>query len=140
MTWYTDDRHLYWEQRRFDAQQAEAKEKMKMTDLDKIMGNLPSPEQIAQERAAARATHVAAVSAGLFATAADITGMMKEKGVNDGPEILLEGVAMFAAKLFDGVMQGTGSTPAEARSALEKAVRSALYANRRAMAEPATVQ
>lgn len=25
MTWHTDDRKLYWEQRRLDAQQAEAK-------------------------------------------------------------------------------------------------------------------
>lgn len=104
-----------------------------MTDLDKIMGNLPKPEELAAQRAATREMHVAAVSAGLFATAADITAMMKDKGVNEGPEILLDGVAMFAAKLFDGVLQGTGSTPAEARTALEKAVRSALYANRRAM-------
>ena len=28
MTWYTDDRHLYWEQRRLDELQAEAFRKM----------------------------------------------------------------------------------------------------------------
>lgn len=113
-----------------------------MTDLDKIMGNLPKPEELAAQRAATREMHVAAVSAGLFATAADITAMMKDKGVNEGPEILLDGVAMFAAKLFDGIWQGMGSTPAEARSALEKSMRAALYANRRHMAanEVATVQ
>lgn len=113
-----------------------------MTDLDKIMGNLPKPEELAAQRAATREKHVAAVSAGLFATAADITAMMKEKGVNEGPEILLDGVAMFAAKLFDGVLQGIGKTQAEARAGMEKAMRTALYANRRQMAadEGATVQ
>lgn len=107
-----------------------------MTDLDKIMGNLPTPEKLARDRAEARALHVEAVSAGLFATAADITAMMKEKGVNEGPEILLDGVAMFAAKLFDGVLQGIGKTPAQARHDLDSAVKKALFANRRAMGVP----
>lgn len=29
MTWYTDDRHLYWERRRLDQMQAEALAKIK---------------------------------------------------------------------------------------------------------------
>jgi len=29
MTWWTDDRRLYWQQRELDARQAEAKRKMK---------------------------------------------------------------------------------------------------------------
>lgn len=107
-----------------------------MTDLDKIMSNLPKPEDIARDRAERRERHVEAVSAGLFATATDITAMMKDKGVEDGPEILLEGAALFVAKLFDGVLQGIGKTPAQARHELESAVKKCLFANRRAMGVP----
>lgn len=113
-----------------------------MTDLDKIMGNLPKPEELAAQRAATREKHVAAVSAGLFATAADITAMMKEKGVNEGPEILLDGVLMFAAKLFDGVYQGLGRTPREAREDASLGFRRAIFAARKEAeeADKATVQ
>lgn len=113
-----------------------------MTDLDKIMGNLPKPEEVAAQREQKRAAHVDAVCAGLFATATDITAMMKDKSVEDGPQILLDGVALFAAKLFDGIWQGMGKTPAQARIELEGAVKKALFANRRAMGahEGSTVQ
>ena len=114
---------------------------IKVTDLDKIMANLPTPEEIEADKAERRAALIAATASGLFACATDITAMNKERGVEDGAHILLEGAALFVAQLFDGVMQGIGKTKAEARQELEKAVRNALFANRRAQAsEMETVQ
>ncbi|WP_375188447.1 hypothetical protein [Sphingobium yanoikuyae] len=102
-----------------------------MTDLDKIMANLPTPEEIEADKAERRAALIAATASGLFACATDITAMNKERGVEDGAHILLEGAALFVAQLYEGVHRGMGKTPKQARELLEKAVKDALMNVRR---------
>ena len=43
MTWHTDDRRLYWEQRRLDAMQAEALAKMTPEQRALTGSPLPAP-------------------------------------------------------------------------------------------------
>lgn len=102
-----------------------------MTEVEKIMANLPDPAELARIKADKRRAHVEAVCSGLFACASDIAAMQKAKQIEEGPEILLEGAAAFVARLFDGVLQGIGETPAAARTTLDKAVREELFRSRR---------
>lgn len=105
-----------------------------MTDMDKIMANLASPEAEEALRIERRTRLVSACASGLFATAADITAMNREAGVEDGPAILLEGAALFVAQLFEGVHRGMGKTSQQSKQLLDVAVRGALRDVRQATA------
>lgn len=109
-----------------------------MTDLENITSMLPTADDVEAKRKANIIFHTEAVRAGLFQAASDIAKIMSDGGVEDSAACLCDGAVEFVAQLWDGMMQGAGNTPLDSRKALERKIKLALSAARRAA--PATEQ
>lgn len=88
--------------------------------------NLPTPEQMAEDRAAKLIINIEAVRAGMFAAANDIADMMKEAKVDDADAALIDGAIEFAVELWDNTMVAVGHAPSHSRTALQKNMLKAL--------------
>ena len=90
------------------------------------MNGIPTPQQMADERAAKLDINSEAVRAGMFAAANDIAEMMKENNVDDADAALIDGAILFAVELWDNTMIAVGHAPSHSRTALHKNMLKAL--------------